>query len=89
MPSKFQEIIVAAILPAVEAVGKAQLLEILKKIKTNNTPEVYSHTLKSVYSAFSLMKDLTTKTKTKLDDGVVNMVLEAVEEAAEDGNIEL
>lgn len=89
MASKFQEILVSAILPAVEAVGKAQLLDILKKIKTNNTKEVYEHTLKSVYNAFKLMSELTGKTKTKIDDGVVNMVLDAVGEAAEDADIEL
>lgn len=85
----FQEILVNAVLPMVKSVGKAQLIEILGKIKENNTPEVFENTLKSVYSSFKLLKEVTIKTKTKIDDSIVDLVIEAVEESALEAGIEL
>jgi hypothetical protein len=85
----FQEILVNAVLPMVKAVGKAQLAEILGKIKTNNTEEVYVNTLKSVHSSFALLKEVAVKTKTKIDDGIIDAILESVSEAAAADDIAL
>lgn len=87
--SRFKEIIVAAVIPMVKSVGKEELSNVLANIKEHNTPELYENTLKSIHSSFSLLNEVANKTKTKIDDCVVDLVLEAVAEAAEDDGITL
>jgi hypothetical protein len=84
--SKIREVIVAAVIPMVKAVGEIEMKEVLSQIKEHNTPELYHNTLQGLYSNFSLLKEVTVKTKTKIDDGIIDLVLEAViESAAADG----
>lgn len=86
MPINFKEIMIAALMPAIKAVGKMELMEILSKIQEHNTAKVYENTLKSMHSNFTLLKEVAIKSKTKIDDGIIDLVLEAVvESAAEDG----
>lgn len=88
MPINFNEILVTLILPAIKAVGKVQLKEVLSKIQEYNSPAVYANTLKSINSSFGLLKEVALKSKTKVDDGIIDTILEAVQEAAaEDGII--
>lgn len=84
-----KEILVSTLLPAIKTIGKAQLAEVLAKIKQNNTQEVYENTLKSAYSTFSLLDVEAIKTKTKIDDGIIDIVLETVKDAADEDGIEL
>ena len=84
-----KEILVNTFLPAIKVVGKAELSEILSKIKEHNTEEVYTSTLKSIHSSFTLLKKVAVKTKSKIDDGLIDMVLETIEEAAADDEIPL
>lgn len=84
--SNVKEIIVAAVMPAIKSVGKLEMQDVLNGIKAHNTPEVYENTLKSLNSNFTLLKGVTDKTSNKIDDGIVALVLEAVQEnAAADG----
>ena len=85
--SKIKEVIVAAVLPAIKAVGKMEMEHVLENIKKNNSQEIYHATLQGLYSNFTLLKDAALKTKTKIDDGIVDLVLEAVEETASDDQI--
>jgi len=87
--SKFQEVLVSAILPAIKEVGKAELTQVFAGIKEHNTAEVYKNTLQGLHSDFALLKDAAIKTKTKIDDGLVDLVLEAVQEKAEADGIVL
>jgi hypothetical protein len=80
--AKIKEIIVAAVLPAIKEVGKLEMEGALLEIKQNNTEEIYKNTLQGLYSGFSLLKQATLKTKSKVDDGIVDLVLEAVQENA-------
>jgi hypothetical protein len=80
--AKIKEIIVAAVLPAIKAVGKLEMESALSDIKQHNTEENYKNTLQGLYSGFSLLKEATLKTKSKVDDGIVDLVLEAVMENA-------
>ena len=80
---KLKEIIVEAALPALKAVGKAEMEVALLGIKKNNTPEIYKTTLQGLYSNFSLLKEVTLKTRSRIDDGIVELVLQAVQESAE------
>ncbi len=87
--SKFSEILVSIMLPAIKEVGKAQIEESLGKIKEHNKPEVFENALKAGNSFFLLLSELTTKTKTKIDDTIVAVFAEAILEAAADSGIEL
>jgi len=81
-----KEIIVSTVFPIVKAVGKVEMKDVLSGIKTNNTPEIYHNTLQGLYSDFSLLKEVALKTQTKIDDGIIDLVLESVQEtAATDG----
>lgn len=80
---------VSFILPAIKAVGKAQLKEILGKIQENNTKELYENTLKSVHANFALLNEVAIKSKTKIDDDIIELVMEAVEECADEDNVKL
>jgi hypothetical protein len=81
--SKIKEVIVEAVLPAIKAVGKIQMKDVLSGIRQHNTPEIYRNTLQGLYSNFSLLNEAASKSKTRIDDGIVNLVLEAVKESAE------
>ncbi|HEU5167725.1 MAG TPA: hypothetical protein VFU29_19400 [Chitinophagaceae bacterium] len=84
--SKIKETIVEAILPTIKLVGKIQMTNVLSGIKEHNTPEIYKNTLLGIYANFSLLKEATSRSETKIDDGIVDLVLEAVfEKATADG----
>lgn len=87
--SKIHEMIVSAVLPVIKGAGKLEMQNVLLSIKEHNTPELYRNTLQGLYSNFSLLKDAALKTKGNLDDGIVNLVLEAVEETATSDGIML
>lgn len=87
--SKIKEAIVEAVMPIVKAAGKVEMEIVLSGIKEHNNTDVYKNTLVSLYSNFSLLKEITIKSKTKIDDGIVDLVLEAVKEKAAEDNIVL
>ena len=62
---------------------------ILSSIKEHNTAKIYRTTLRGLHSNFSLLRDAAYETKSKIDDGIVDLVLEAVEESADRGGIVL
>lgn len=80
---KIKEVIVEAVLPTIKIVGKIQMSNVLSGIKEHNTPEIYQTTLKGLYANFTLLKDACSRSKTKIDDGIVDLVLEAVIEKAD------
>ena len=86
--SKIKEIIVEAVLPAIKAVGKNQMENVLLGIKQHNSAEIYQNTLRGMYTNFSLLKEAVSVTNTKIDDSIIDLILEAViENADEDGII--
>jgi hypothetical protein len=87
--SKIHEIIVAAVLPAIKTAGKLEMENVLSGIKEHNTPEVYKNTLQGLHSNFSLLKEAASKTKSKFDDGIVDLILEAVTVSANSDGIDL
>lgn len=84
-----REILAQIGLSAVTAIGKMQLIELLNKIKDGNPSLDFVNTLKGLHSSFSLLRDLAIKSKSKIDDGIVNMVLDAVAEVAEANDVKL
>lgn len=87
--SKIKEIIVASVLPAIKEVGKVEMKQVLSGIKEHNEPEIYRNTLQGLHSNFSLLKDAASKTKSRFDDEIVDLVLEAVKESADADGIVL
>ena len=85
--SKIHEMIASAVLPIIKGVGKLEMQNVLLTIKENNTPDIYKNTLQGLHSNFSLLKEAASKTKSNFDDGVVELVLEAVNESADKDGI--
>jgi hypothetical protein len=86
---QIQDLLTAAALPALKAVGKLEMENVLSNIKDHCTPEIYKNTLQGLYSDFSLLRDASLKTNSKIDDGIVALVLEAVKEKADASGIVL
>ncbi len=84
---KIKKIIVDAVLPTIKAVGKIQMKNVLSGIKEHNSTEIYRNTLIGLYANFSLLKEVASKSKTRIDDGIVDLVLEAVQESANNDGI--
>ena len=84
---KFKEIIIEAMMPAIKAIGKAEMQGVLSGIKEHNTADIYRTTLQGLHSNFALLKQAANKTKTRVDDGIIDLVLEAVKESADDVGI--
>ena len=80
--SKVKTVLVEAVLPVIKAVGKAEIEVALSGIKEHNTVEIYQTTLQGLHSNFVLLKEAASKTKSKIDDGIIELVLEAVTENA-------
>jgi hypothetical protein len=80
--SKIHEMMVSAVLPIIRGVGKIEIQHVLSSIKENSTPEIYRTTLQGLYSNFTLLKEAAAKTKSHIDDGIVDIILEAVNENA-------
>jgi hypothetical protein len=55
--------------------------------KENNPPEIYENVLQELHSNFCLLKEASVKTKSNFDDGIVDLILEAVKESAEQDGI--
>ena len=85
--SKIKEAIVEAIIPVIKTAGKIEMENVLSSIKENNNNETYKNVLQGIHSNFSLLKEAALKTKTKIDEGIIDLVLEAVNEKAETDNI--
>jgi hypothetical protein len=84
--SKIKSALVEAVLPIVKAVGKAEMELALSGIKEHNSTEIYQTALQGLHSNFLLLKEAAQKTKSKVDDGIIDLILEAVaENAAADG----
>lgn len=83
------ELLVSTLMPVIKSVGKAQLKDIFAKWKEHNGPEVYVPALKGIHAGFKLLHEVALKTATKIDDGIVDTVTEAIEEFAAAEGIEL
>jgi len=81
--SKVKEMIVKAFLPAIKTVGKIEMKSVLWGIKQHNRKEIYQDILKGIYADFSLLKEVAFRTNTQIDDGIIDLILEAVRESAE------
>lgn len=89
MSINIKELMIAALLPALKEVGKLELKEVLSNIQAHNSLDIYTNTLKSMNSSFLMLKEVAVKSKTMIDDGIIDIVLEAVKESAQEDGIQL
>lgn len=83
------ELIINTLSPTLETVIAAKLGEILDDLATKE-PEAHKTVCVSLYPAIDVhLEQLTKKTKTKIDDAVVNGIKTAIENSAAEANIEL
>jgi len=87
--TKIHDLIASAILPIFKGAGKLEMQNVLSCIKEHNTPDTYRNTLQGLHSNFLLLKEAAVKTKSNLDDGIVELVLEAVKDTASTDGIPL
>ena len=87
--SKIKELIVTGVLPVIKEVGKIEMKQVLEGIKKHNEPSVYKNTLVSLHANFLLLKEAAIQSKTNIDDGIIDLILEAVIENAEANELSL
>lgn len=68
------------LLSAVAGVITSALKLLLDKFQENNGPDKAVQLKSTIKNAFLLLKDVTDKTKTKIDDTIVDVILEAVKD---------
>lgn len=86
---KFPDFLVTLLMPMLKAAAKFYLKSVLQSIQDHNTQAVYVNTLKSINSSFLLLDEVAKKSSTKIDDDVIEAVLESVQESATEDNIQL
>jgi hypothetical protein len=87
--SNIKEILAAAFLPVIKQVGESEIEAALQGIKEHNPPATYNNAIQAGYSFFSLIQEAAAKSKTKIDDTIVAVFLEAIRNNAETNGIEL
>jgi len=86
MAFDFKEFGAQIALAAIKGLAEAEIGALLAKFKELN-PVEYPDLIKGMHSNFTLLAKLATQTKTKIDDGIVDFVLKAVDAAALADNI--
>lgn len=73
-------------------VGESKLVEVLQQLHDKDTTEDKSDYISVLQGGLSFttgISKLTNKTKTKLDDALVNAIKEAIETSAKNNDIDL
>lgn len=86
---KLGELIINTFAPALEIVVATKFTEILDELAAKN-PEAHKTLCTSLYGPIDVhLEGLTAKTKTKIDDSVVNGFKTAIEQSAETAGVKL
>ena len=86
---KLSELIINTFAPALEIVVATKLAEILDELAAKN-PEAHKTLCTSLYGPIDVhLEGLVSKTKTKIDDSVVNGFKTAIEDSAAAAGVEL
>jgi hypothetical protein len=86
--SKFTDLLINSLAPAISAIAATKLTELFEKLHEHD-PEGHAATLKSLYIGAGQLQRLTDDTKTKLDDAVVDALISAIEDSAKEYDVEL
>lgn len=68
------------LLNAVKTAASAELATLLETFKAHNSEEDYNKLITSLKNSFELLQKVADKTKTKVDDTVVGIVLNSLPE---------
>lgn len=86
---KFGELILSTLSPVLETVINSKLYDILEDLAVKE-PEAHKTICISLYPAIDVhLEKLTLKSRTRIDDSVVNGIKAAIELSAEEHGIEL
>lgn len=66
------------LLQAISGAASAELTSLLEKFHELNGDDKYNELVASLKNGFSLLNDVVKQTKTKVDDTLVNIVLNAL-----------
>lgn len=69
------------LLAAISGAVTAELVALLVKFRALNGEDKYQELKAALKNSFSLLKSVTDKTATKIDDTAVNMILAAIDQA--------
>lgn len=84
-----KEILANLIFPVIKQIGIIELKGILAKIQAEEPPAKFVDILKSLNSTWRVIQTYAVQTKTKIDDGFVDTILQAVTETANENGIQL
>jgi len=79
--SSFQDFLVKAVLPIVQAVGQSKLIEVLQKLHDTDN-EKYQATVIAGHAFIKPLIAVVANTENTIDDGLVAAINEAIEESA-------
>lgn len=83
------EILLGAMLPVVQSVGTAQMVELLQKAHDQNE-QGYKAMVQGVYPPLKrLLVPLVGSTKTRIDDTLVAVLVDSIEQSAEANGVTL
>lgn len=81
--------IVSIFLGAFKEAGKLSVIGLLANIKEHNDEQTYLDTLRGGNAFFNQMAKLAAKSKSKVDDSVIEIFHQPIKDAAEADGIEL
>jgi len=86
--SKLGDLLILAVLPAVQSVETDKLTELLDKFHDDN-PELHKSTLQAGWAFIDNLQSVVDKTKTKIDNALVQGIEDAIVASAEKYGISL
>lgn len=82
------EILLGALVPTITTIGEAKLVELLDQFHDKD-PVHHKATCQSLYVGLQQLASLVDKTKTNIDNAVVDAMIGAIEQSASKYDIEL
>lgn len=86
--AKLNAIIVELLSTTIKTVGESKLVEVLQKLHDKN-PDNFSDKIKAIHLGLLWMQPEVQASKTKIDDAVLEGLLEALEASALANGVEL
>lgn len=86
--SKISDFLVGTILPVIEKVAEDKIVELLQKLHDTDE-EKYEAAVIAGSAFIKPLIEYVEKTTTTIDDGIVEAIQRAIEQSAEDNDVEL
>lgn len=89
MPVNWKEVLIESFMGPIKAIGQIEIGDLLEKLDVAEDDAEFAEDLKGGYRLFKRLQLLAEKTKTKIDDGLLDLVVAAIEMKAESAGIDL